>query len=112
MQLKRCWFDFTPSSAEAVDAALGVESVHVPTRGSSPAIQVSEAVRGANLHDMVVQNIDMIEDNGNSGSGNPSPERNPQLPDVPTFKEQGYDVVIESGLACRTEFVGRGGATV
>lgn len=25
-----------------------------------------------------------------------SPERNPQLPEVPTFKEQGYDVVIEN----------------
>lgn len=25
-----------------------------------------------------------------------SPERNPQLPNVPTFKEQGYDVVIEN----------------
>jgi tripartite-type tricarboxylate transporter receptor subunit TctC len=25
-----------------------------------------------------------------------SPERNPELPDVPTFREQGYDIVIEN----------------
>ncbi|MGB7244409.1 MAG: tripartite tricarboxylate transporter substrate-binding protein, partial [Sulfitobacter sp.] len=43
-----------------------------------------------------VQNSDMIEDNEAVALAIASPERNPQLPDVPTFKEQGYDVVIEN----------------
>jgi tripartite-type tricarboxylate transporter receptor subunit TctC len=45
---------------------------------------------------MVVQNSAMIEDGEAIALAIASPERNPQLPDVPTFREQGYDVVIEN----------------
>ena len=48
------------------------------------------------FYDMAVQNKDMIEDGEAIALAIASPERNPQLPDVPTFKEQGYDVVIEN----------------
>ncbi len=81
---------------EAVDAAVGVESIHVPYQGSSPAIQDFRAGVLDSFYDMVVQNSDMIEDNEAVALAIASPERNPQLPDVPTFKEQGYDVVIEN----------------
>jgi len=38
----------------------------------------------------------MIEDKEAVAIAIASPERNPELPDVPTFREQGYDVVIEN----------------
>lgn len=81
---------------EAVDAALGVESIHVPYKGSSPAIQDFRAGVLDSFYDMVVQNSDMIEDKEAVAIAISSPERNPELPDVPTFLEQGYDIVIEN----------------
>lgn len=81
---------------EAVDAALAVESIHVPYQGSSPAIQDFRAGALDSFYDMVVQNSAMIEDGEAVALAIASPERNPQVPDVPTFREQGYDIVIEN----------------
>ena len=81
---------------EAVDAALSVESIHVPYQGSAPAIQDFRAGALDSFYDMAVQNSAMIEDGEAIALAIASPERNPELPDVPTFKEQGYDVVIEN----------------
>ena len=81
---------------EAVDAALGVESIHVPYKGSSPAIQDFRAGVLDSFYDMVVQNSDMIEDKEAVAIAIASPDRNPELPNVPTFREQGYDIVIEN----------------
>ena len=81
---------------EAVDAALGVESIHVPYKGSSPAIQDFRAGVLDTFYDMVVQNSKMIEDKEAVAIAIASPERNAQVPDVPTFREQGYDIVIEN----------------
>ncbi|MEM8838507.1 MAG: tripartite tricarboxylate transporter substrate binding protein [Pseudomonadota bacterium] len=81
---------------EAVDAALGVDSIHVPYKGSAPAIQDFRAGVLDTFYDMAVQNSDMIENKEAIAIAIASPERNPQLPDLPTFKEQGYDVVIEN----------------
>ena len=81
---------------EAVDAALSVESIHVPYQGSAPAIQDFRAGALDSFYDMVVQNSALIEDGEAVALAIASPERNPQTPDVPTFKEQGYDVVIEN----------------
>ncbi len=81
---------------EAVDAAVGVKSIHVPYKGSSPAIQDFRAGVLDSFYDMVVQNSDMIEDKEAVAIAIASPERNPELPNVPTFREQGYDVVIEN----------------
>ena len=81
---------------EAVDAALGVKSIHVPYKGSSPAIQDFRAGALDTFYDMVVQNSDMIENNEAVAIAIASPQRNPELPNVPTFREQGYDIVIEN----------------
>ncbi|MEP4380224.1 MAG: tripartite tricarboxylate transporter substrate binding protein [Alphaproteobacteria bacterium] len=81
---------------EAVDAALGVKSIHVPYKGSAPAIQDFRAGVLDTFYDMVVQNSDMIEDKEAVAIAIASPERNPELPSVPTFREQGYDIVIEN----------------
>jgi len=81
---------------EAVDAALEVESIHVPYQGSAPAIQDFRAGALDSFYDMVVQNSDMIEAKEAIPLAIASPERNPEVPDVPTFAEQGYDIVIEN----------------
>lgn len=81
---------------EAVDLALGVESIHVPYQGSSPAIQDFRAGALDSFYDMVVQNKAMIEDKEAVAIAIASSERNPEIPDVPTFAEQGYDIVIEN----------------
>lgn len=81
---------------EAVDAALGVESIHVPYQGSSPAIQDFRGGVLDSFYDMVVQNSDMIEDKEAIAIAIASPERNSEVPDVPTFVEQGHDIVIEN----------------
>jgi len=79
-----------------VDAALNVKSIHVPYQGSSPAIQDFRAGVLDTFYDMVVQNSDMIEDKEAVAIAIASPERNPEIPDVPTFREQGFDIVIEN----------------
>lgn len=81
---------------EAVDAALEIESIHVPYQGSSPAIQDFRAGVLDTFYDLAVQNTNMIEDNEAVAIAIASPERNPELPNVPTFREQGYDIVIEN----------------
>lgn len=81
---------------QAVDAKLGVSSIHVPYKGSSPAIQDFRAGVLDMFYDMVVQNSDMIADKEAIAIAIASPERNPEAPDVPTFREQGFDVVIEN----------------
>lgn len=81
---------------EAVDIALEVESIHVPYQGSSPAIQDFRGGVLDSFYDMAVQNKDMIEDNEAIALAIASSERSPELPDLPTFVEQGYDIVIEN----------------
>ena len=81
---------------QAVDGKLGVPSIHVPYKGSSPAIQDFRAGVLDMFYDMVVQNSNMIEDKEAVAIAIASPERNPEMPNVPTFREQGYDVVIEN----------------
>jgi tripartite-type tricarboxylate transporter receptor subunit TctC len=81
---------------QAVDASLGVKSIHVPYKGSAPSIQDFRAGVLDMFYDMVVQNSQMIEDKEAVAVAIASPERNPELPDVPTFREQGFDIVIEN----------------
>lgn len=79
---------------KAVDGALGVETLHIPYQGSAPAIQDFRAGVLDTFYDMVAQNSEMIEDGEAVAIAIASEERFPGVPDVPTFKEQGYDVVI------------------
>ncbi|QPM91327.1 Bug family tripartite tricarboxylate transporter substrate binding protein [Pseudooceanicola algae] len=81
---------------EAVDASLGIETIHVPYQGSAPAIQDFRAGVLDTFYDMVAQNSEMIEDGEAVAIAIASPERFPGMPDVPTFREQGHDIVIEN----------------
>ncbi|MEZ5935619.1 MAG: tripartite tricarboxylate transporter substrate binding protein [Alphaproteobacteria bacterium] len=81
---------------EAVDAALGIETLHVPYQGSAPAIQDFRAGVLDTFYDMVAQNSEMIEDGEAVAIAIAASERFPGVPEVPTFVEQGYDIVIEN----------------
>ncbi|SFH84468.1 Bug family tripartite tricarboxylate transporter substrate binding protein [Albimonas pacifica] len=81
---------------KAVDGALGVETLHVPYQGSAPAIQDFRAGVLDTFYDMVAQNRPMIEDKEAVAIAIAAETRFPGVPDVPTFKEQGFDIVIEN----------------
>ena len=72
-----------------------IKALHVPFRGGSPAIQ---AVLG-NQIDLIVSSFGVnaqVVDGKLKGLAVASPSRNPALPDVPTFKESGFDFEAES----------------
>jgi tripartite-type tricarboxylate transporter receptor subunit TctC len=81
---------------QAVDTALDIETIHVPYQGSAPAIQDFRAGVLDAFYDMLAQNSAMIEDKEVVALAVAAPERSKRFPDVPTFREQGYDVVIEN----------------
>jgi tripartite-type tricarboxylate transporter receptor subunit TctC len=81
---------------KAVDAKLGIETLHVPYQGSAPAIQDFRAGVLDTFYDMVAQNSEMIEDGEAVAIAIAASERFPGVPDVPTFSEEGYDIVIEN----------------
>lgn len=80
----------------AVEGALGIKTVHVPYKGSAPAIQDFRAGVLGTFYDLLAQNKPMIDDGEAVAIAVAAPERLAQLPDVPTFREQGYDVVLEN----------------
>ncbi len=71
------------------------KALHVPFRGGNPAIQ---AVLG-NQVDLVASSFGVtsqVVDKKLTGLAVASPQRNPAMPDVPTFKEGGFDFEAES----------------
>lgn len=80
----------------AVESALGIKTIHVPYKGSAPAIQDFRAGVLGTFYDLLAQNKPMIDDGEAVAIAVAAPARLPQLPNVPTFREQGYDVVLEN----------------
>ncbi len=71
------------------------KALHVPFRGGNPAIQAVLA----NQVDLVASSFGVtssVVDKKLVGLAVASPQRNPAMPEVPTFKEQGYDFEAES----------------
>jgi tripartite-type tricarboxylate transporter receptor subunit TctC len=68
----------------------GIQLVHVPYKGSAPALQDLVAGRVQAMFDLVTTSLPMIQ----AGKVRPlavtSAERVPTLPDLPTMKEAGY----------------------
>lgn len=81
---------------EAVNNALDIETIHIPYQGSAPAIQDFRARVLDGFYDMMAQNAPMIEDGEVVPLAIAGPERSPRFPDIPTFRDLGYDVVIEN----------------
>lgn len=80
--------------AEVIPAALGVEMMKLPYPGHAPTVTalLTGEVQTATLP------VPPIIEHAKGGTlhvlGVASEARHPQLPDVPTFREQGYDIVV------------------
>ncbi|TCT06148.1 Bug family tripartite tricarboxylate transporter substrate binding protein [Aquabacter spiritensis] len=83
---------------EAVKKKAGIQMVHVPYKGSAPAIQDFKAGVLKSYYDLLAQNVPMIKSGEAVAIGVAAPERISQAPDVPTFREQGLDIVLENWL--------------
>lgn len=83
---------------EGVKKKAGIAMIHVPYKGSAPAIQDFKAGVLKTYYDLLAQNVPMIK----AGEAVPlavaAPQRISQAPDVPTFREQGVDIVLENWL--------------
>ncbi|MYN14904.1 tripartite tricarboxylate transporter substrate binding protein [Pusillimonas sp. TS35] len=81
----------------AFQKAAGVEMVHVPYKGAGP---VRTAITGGEIT-LAAMNIGEVKAYMDGGSpmrplGVMSHERSDVAPDLPTFKEQGYDIIMSS----------------
>ena len=79
--------------------AAGIQLTHVPYKGTAPAMQALAAGEVAALS-TVVADIKSVVDAGKARilavAGD---KRDPSAPDVPTFREQGYDLVAQPWYA-------------
>jgi len=83
---------------EAVKRKTGIQMVHVPYKGSAPAIQDFKAGVLKSYYDLLAQNVPMLKSGEAVALGVAAPQRISQAPDVPTFREQGIDIVLENWL--------------
>lgn len=83
---------------EALKRRAGINVVHVPYRGTAPAIQDFKAGVLSSFFDLLAQNVPMLQANEAIAVGVAAPERISQAPNVPTFREQGMDIVLENWL--------------
>ena len=71
------------------------QALHVPFRGGNPAIQAAVG----NQVDLIASSFGVtpqVVDGKLTGLAVASPERNPAMPNVPTYKESGFDFEAES----------------
>lgn len=83
---------------EGVKKKAGISMVHVPYKGSAPAIQDFKAGVLKTYYDLLAQNMPMVKAGEAVAIAVAAPKRISQAPDVPTFREQGYDIVLENWL--------------
>lgn len=69
---------------------------HVPYRGSAPAMQDLMAGSIESLIDPITTNVALLKDGTLRCLGISSPQRLAQMPDIPTFAEQGYGKLTSS----------------
>ena len=75
-----------------LDSAIGVQIVHVPYRGTGPAMQDLQGGRIDYLCDIIATAKPQIDGGTVKGIAIMTKERSPVLPDLPTTGEQGLDV--------------------
>ena len=83
---------------EAVKKKAGISMIHVPYKGSAPAIQDFKAGVLKTYYDLLAQNMPMVKAGEAVAIAVAAPKRIAQAPDVPTFREQGLDIVLENWL--------------
>ncbi|AMO24398.1 tripartite tricarboxylate transporter substrate binding protein BugE [Ramlibacter solisilvae] len=74
----------------ALNKAAGIDLSHVPYKGSPPALQDVIGGHVPLMFDGPATSIPMIKAGRIKAFAVSGPKRNPALPDVPTFAEQGY----------------------
>ncbi len=78
-----------------LNKAAGIDLNHVPYKGSPPALQDVMGGHVALMFDGPATSIPMIKGGKIKAFAVSGPKRNPALPDVPTFAEQGYPMLEE-----------------
>jgi tripartite-type tricarboxylate transporter receptor subunit TctC len=73
----------------------GIDLNHVPYKGSPPALQDLAGGHLALMFDGPATSIPMIKGGRIKALAVSGPKRNPALPEVPTFAEQGYPMLDE-----------------
>ncbi len=82
--------------AEVFQRITGTKMVHVPYRGSGPAIQDLAAGQVQVSFTTMLTAAPFLQNNSIRAIGVASAERLADLPNVPTFREQGIELVAES----------------
>ena len=78
-----------------LNKAAGIDLNHVPYKGSPPALQDVAGGHVALMFDGPATSIPMIKGGKIKAFAVSGAKRNPALPDVPTFAEQGYPMLDE-----------------
>ena len=76
-----------------LDTAMGTHIIHVPYKGTGPAMQDLLGGRIQFLCDLITTAKPQIDSGAVKGLAIMTPERSPVLPNVPTTKEQGLDAL-------------------
>lgn len=88
-------------AAELFTRQAGIKTLHVPYKGSSPALTDLMAGRVDLMFDVLGSSIAFVKAGRLRALGVTTAQRSPQLPDVPTLQEQGlkeFDVSSWFGL--------------
>jgi tripartite-type tricarboxylate transporter receptor subunit TctC len=78
---------------------VGIDFTHVPFRGAGPAMQAVIAGQVPMMSDSLPSAAGHVRQGSVRGIAMSSAERHPGFPDVPTFREQGFDLVSTSWFA-------------
>lgn len=78
-----------------LNKAAGIDLNHVPYKGSPPALQDVMGGHVALMFDGPATSIPMVKGGKLKAYAVSGPKRNPALPEVPTFAEQGYPMLDE-----------------
>ncbi len=83
-------------TGERLQLLTGARLTHVPYRGAAPALTDLAGGQVQAFFATIASGAQLIRDGGIRALGVLSEERLPALPDVPTFREDGFDLVVES----------------
>jgi tripartite-type tricarboxylate transporter receptor subunit TctC len=81
-----------------LNKAAGIDLSHVPYKGSPPALQDLMGGHVALMFDGPATSIPMIKAGKIKALAVSGPKRNPALPEVPTFAEQGYPMIDDVAM--------------
>ena len=81
-----------------LNKAAGTDMSHVPYKGSPQALQDVMGGHVALMFDSPATALPMLKGGKLKAFAVSGPKRNPALPDVPTFAEQGYPMIDDVGM--------------